>query len=97
MTFSERETGIAQVATDIVAESNRIASGVNQLIMAANNLSGYPTKYGALVADIDATAAANPSSQLAVMHKAKMDALVAEFVALQARANALVAAVGDVE
>lgn len=93
MTYSQIKTGLDQVAADIVAESNRVTSGTNSLVMAANNLAGFPAKYGTLVTEVDALIAASPSDPAALVAKAEMDRLVAEFITLTTRASALVTAV----
>ena len=94
MTYSEIKTGLDKCAADIASERARVASGKNSIALANNNLAGYPAKYGPLVTAIDEYLAANPTDAAAQVCKAEMDALVAEFVTLQAETAALVTAIG---
>jgi len=94
MTYSKMKTKLGTCTEDIASERARVASGRNSIVLANNNLSGYPTKYGPLVTAIDEYVAANPSCAAAQVAKAEMDALVAEFVALQSETAALVTAIG---
>jgi len=94
MTYSEIKTGLDKCAADIASERARVTSGKNSIELANNNLAGYPAKYGPLVTAINEYVAANPSDAAALVAKAEMDALVAEFVALQTVTAALVTAIG---
>ena len=94
MTYSEIKIGLDKCAADIASERARVTGGKNSITLANNNLAGYPAKYGPLVTAIDEYLAANPTDAAAQVCKAEMDALVAEFVALQSETAALVTAIG---
>ena len=96
MTYSEIKIRMDTLAADIAAESNRITQGRAYLTMAAGNLAGFVAKYTGLVEAIDALVAAEPASPAALLAADEKARLVAEFVALKATADALVAAISGV-
>lgn len=92
VTFSQAKNALADISLRIDQERSRMAQGKAAYTAAAGVLAGMPAQYAAVIAAIDAAPNTIPYDQL----KAEKTALVSEFQALQASADATVAAINAV-
>jgi hypothetical protein len=92
-TFAQVEAAITEVVARINNNRTRLETAKANIGVAETDLASMPAQYGTIFADLDAAAAASPGNAALASTKARKDLLVAEFVALNARATALAGAV----
>lgn len=83
-TISQIKTGLSDIAARIAAERSRLSQAKVSITTAKSVLSGMPTQYATLLADINNLSGSDPFTLLAKDERAK---LIAEFQALQTVAN----------
>lgn len=88
-TYSEAKVALAEIATRIRANANRLAQAAALIQQAETDLAAMPTQFGTIISDIGAAAQANSSNTALVAAKAESDLLVAEFTELKTRATTL--------
>lgn len=95
-TFSEAKTGLDEISLEIRNARTLLNQARANPTNVKTALDGLATQYAALIADIDAAAAAAPGNTALQVLKAEKDLLVAEFTAKRAEAVALETAVAGV-
>lgn len=91
-TFAELKTAIDNIAGRMAQNTVRINTGRDQVNAAVIDLTAMGTAYTAILADVEAGAAANPANAAWDTLKAEKDILVAEFGTQKTEAEALKAA-----
>jgi hypothetical protein len=86
-TFSERKVALDEIAARIRTDAKRMTNARAQVAEAEADLTTMQTAYTALVADINADAAAFPADAVFAAMKGEKDKLVAEFQALKTKAT----------
>lgn len=94
--FSVHKSKLDEIANRIQTERARLARIRSDAVSASANLNSMGTEYGPTIAEINADAAANPTSEARQHNASEAAELVAEFQALLVEAQALEAAVGTV-
>lgn len=92
-TYTQTKAALDEIAARTEANRKRLEQAKILIGTADSDLGGMGSAYGAIVADIDANAAANPSDPAWIAAKAEKDLMVSDFQALKSRAAALKTAV----
>jgi hypothetical protein len=90
--FAETKDGLGVIAARVRTNVRRVAQGKTEMTAVLADLVQMETDYSALIANIDAAAAASPSDPALINAKAEKGLLVAEFLATKAKAQAVIAA-----
>ena len=88
--FAGLKVRLANVAQDIDSQRQRFDQAKAAIVACNTTLGAMPTTYGAVIADVDAGAAANPADVAWQNAKAEKDLFVLNFQALKATVQAAV-------
>jgi hypothetical protein len=89
LTYSQKDEQLDKIAADLVMYEAGMNNNKQAVSLVASGIAAMATTYATIIAQIDADLAAAPNDAGLQIQKTRKDALVAEFLAQNPRAQAM--------